>query len=50
MIRGAVDLVAFMVAIGARNRRRLRPRRSILLTVVAPTGRPAVEISFGGPR
>lgn len=47
MIR-ALSLVTFLLALNARNRRRLRPRNSIDLVVSGPDGRAAVVLTFGG--
>jgi hypothetical protein len=48
MIRASIDLITFLLATNARNRRRLRPHTSIDLVVSGPDGRAAVTMTFGG--
>ena len=44
--RKAKDLIGLLISHGARIRRAARPRCTVFLTVLSPTGETAVDISF----
>jgi len=44
--RKAKDLIGLLISHGARIRRAARPRCVVVLSVLAPTGESAVDISF----